>query len=284
MVLVSSSKFYTGVAGLALAVALGIGGAFVFTEKVDDGYVSVVSTASEGATEVLDAGWHLIGLFDRTTEYPIRKTVVEQSVAVATSDNKRIDMPYTYEYRVDPEKVINIFKVYGRKNIETVQDSFLKTRINNAIKKVVGEYNVLDIRGGKSTEASGEILEIASKELKDQGFIIENVSLGIPEVDKQTQAAIDAQTQAEQQTQLKKTEQQNATIDAETAKIQAQAAAEQKLIKAKGEAEANRILDESVTDKLLQKEYIEKWDGKESLVKGSNGSAILNIPQQEEAK
>lgn len=274
---VNGMSFERKLIGLGATVALGLGGAFVFVEKVDDGFVSVVSTTSEGATEVLDAGWHMVGLFDKTTEYPIRKTVVEGSVAVATSDNKRIDMPYTYEYRVDPEKVIDIFKAYGRKDIETVQESFLRTRIDKSIKQIVGNYNVLDIRGGKSSEASLEIAELATEDLSKEGFVIENVSLGIPEVDAKTQEAIDAQTQAEQQTQLKLTEQENAKIDAETAKIKAQATAEQKLIEAEANAEANRLLDKSITDNVLTNEWIKKWDGKQSLVNG-DGGAILNIP------
>ena len=266
------------VLGLIVAVVLVFAG-FALTEKVDDGYVTVVSTTSGGASETLDAGWHVVGVFDKTTAYPIRTQVAEGTVAVATSDNKRIDLPYTYEYNVNKDKVLDIFKRFGRQDIETIQSSFVKNRLNQVVKGVVGNYNVLEIRGSESGQASTEIFNQISESLAKEGFVITNVSLGIPDVDAKTQEAIDLQTQAVQEQDRKKTEQETTKIQAETDKINVTAKAEQKLIEANATAEANKIVRESITPELLQKQYIEKWDGKESLVKGSDASAIINMPE-----
>lgn len=267
--------FLAGVSAVVL-----VGGALLFTEKVDDGHVTVVSTTTGGASEVLDAGWHMVGLFDKTTDYPIRTQVIEGSVAVATSDNKRIDLPYTYEYNVDKEKALDIFKKFGRQDVETVQSSFIQSRLNKTIKEAVGRYTVLDIRGAGSGLASEEILSAIAKELEPQGFAITNVSLGIPEVDASTQEMIDKNTKAVQEQELKKTEKINAELDAETQRIKAQSDSEQAIIRATGEAEANKVLQQSISQEMLMKEYIEKWDGKEPLVKGDSG-AIINIPSAE---
>jgi regulator of protease activity HflC (stomatin/prohibitin superfamily) len=44
---------------------------------------------------------------------------------------------------------------------------------------------------------------------------------------------------------------------------------------AQAKAEANRILSESLTDKILQKQYYEKWDGKlPTVMSDSNGIII----------
>lgn len=266
------------VLGLIVAVVLVFAG-FALTEKVDDGYVTVVSTTSGGASETLDAGWHVVGVFDKTTAYPIRTQVAEGTVAVATSDNKRIDLPYTYEYNVNKDKVLDIFKRFGRQDIETIQSSFVKNRLNQVVKGVVGNYNVLEIRGSESGQASTEIFNQISESLAKEGFVITNVSLGIPDVDAKTQEAIDLQTQAVQEQDRKKTEQETTKIQSETDKINVTAKAEQKLIEANATAEANKIVRESITPELLQKQYIEKWDGKESLVKGEGTSAIINMPE-----
>ena len=266
------------VLGLIVAVVLVFAG-FALTEKVDDGYVTVVSTTSGGASETLDAGWHVVGVFDKTTAYPIRTQVAEGTVAVATSDNKRIDLPYTYEYNVNKDKVLDIFKRFGRQDIETIQSSFVKNRLNQVVKGVVGNYNVLEIRGSESGQASTEIFNQISESLAKEGFVITNVSLGIPDVDKKTQEAIDLQTQAVQEQDRKKTEQETTKIQSETDKINVTAKAEQKLIEANATAEANKIVRESITPELLQKQYIEKWNGVEPLVSGEGSSAILNIPE-----
>lgn len=271
----------TFLAGLSAVVL--VGGGLLFTEKVDDGHVTVVSTTTGGASEVLDAGWHMVGLFDKTTDYPIRTQVIEGSVAVATSDNKRIDLPYTYEYNVNKDKALAIFKKFGRQDVETVQSSFIQSRLNKAIKEAVGRYTVLDIRGAGSGLASEEILSAIAKELEPQGFAITNVSLGIPEVDASTQEMIDKNTKAVQEQELKKTEKINAELDAETQRIKAQSDSEQAIIRATGEAESNKILQQSISEEMLMKEYIDKWNGVEPLVKGESG-AIINIPPVAEEK
>lgn len=279
-----SNKAIGALVGLLLLVGVGVGGVLAFTEKVDDGYVTVVSTTSGGASETLDAGWHVVGVFDKTTAYPIRTQVAEGTVAVATSDNKRIELPYTYEYNVNKDSVLDIFKRFGRQDIETIQSSFIKNRLNQVVKSVVGGYNVLEIRGSESGQASTEIFNQISESLSKEGFTITNVSLGIPDVDAKTQEAIDLQTQAVQEQDRKKTEQETAKIQAETDKINVQAKAEQKLIEANATAEANKIVRESITPELLQKQYIEKWNGVESLVKGEGTSAIINVPEPKEDK
>jgi regulator of protease activity HflC (stomatin/prohibitin superfamily) len=62
-----------------------------------------------------------------------------------------------------------------------------------------------------------------------------------------------AQAAAEAEAQLKKAE-----AEIEIAKAEAEA----KKIKAEGEASANKILTDSITDKLLDKIMAERWDGK----------------------
>lgn len=52
-----------------------------------------------------------------------------------------------------------------------------------------------------------------------------------------------------------------AEADAKVKLTNAQATADAAVIKAKGEADANKLLNDSLTDKVLQKDYLDKWDG-----------------------
>ncbi|MCY8069428.1 SPFH domain-containing protein, partial [Bacillus haynesii] len=82
--------------GIIVAAALIIGGftASLFIEKIPNGYVGVVYSPNGGVkSETLDQGWHLVGLFDKVTRYPVRmQTVNNQDIQVATSDGKNISM------------------------------------------------------------------------------------------------------------------------------------------------------------------------------------------------
>ena len=267
-----------GVVSLILAVFV-VFYFIVFSERITQGEVGV-KYSPNGETEVLDQPkLYFIGIGDRIVTYPTKLQVAETEVVVATSDDKRVTMPVKYEYKVDAANVLQIFKELGAKDIETVQASFLDNRIGKTVKSVSEKYTILDIRGGKSTEASAVALDEFSKAMKDQGFIVSDVNLGIPEIDKKTEEAISLQTQATQAQDLKKLELENAKLDAENKRIVAEGEAAKKLIEANAEAEANEILQQSISPELLQKEYIEKWNGVEPLVKGEGSSAILNMPE-----
>ena len=268
------------VISLILAIVLVLG-FLLFVEKVDEGKVAVVYSPSGGSKEVLSAGWHLIGLMEKTTEYPIRVQTMKNSVSVSTTDGKKLKMSVRYQMQVDKKKVLNIFKELGSQNVEDIQEGYLYNKLYKSSRDVVSGYTVLDIYGSKSGEASQAITDKFAKEVKDMGFIITDVTLGTPEADAETQKSIDARVKASQENELKKTQIENAKLDSEQKRIVAEGEAAAGIIQAEGEAKANEVLQKSISPELLQKEYIEKWDGKEPLVKGEGTSAIINVPEQE---
>jgi regulator of protease activity HflC (stomatin/prohibitin superfamily) len=232
-------------------------GMLLFTERVPEGRVAVVYTPSGGATKILDPGWHVIGLFEKTQEYPTRIQVVKDDITVATNDGKKITMSARYEYKVDKNKVLKIFKELGSQNIEEIQDNYLYTKLFKASREVVASYSLLDIYGTKTTDASLEITKDFAKLVEPLGFIVSDVTLGTPEPDKQTQAAIDARVLAAQQNELKKQELENEKIEAEKKRVIAEGEAQKQLIQARAQAEANKIISQSITPELLKKMEME---------------------------
>lgn len=74
-----------------------------------------------------------------------------------------------------------------------------------------------------------------------------------------------AETEAKQQSVMAKAKQDAAKIEAET-----------KIIQAESEKKANDLLNQSLTDEVLQKEWIAKWDGKmPTYYSGDNGAGIM---------
>ena len=252
-------------------------GLFVFTERVPEGKVAVVYSPSGGATEVLDPGWHMIGLFEKTQEYPTRITIVKTKISVTTEDGKKITMPARYEMKVDKSKVLSIFKELGSQDIEQIQEGYLYQKLFKASRDTISGYSVLDIFGTKTTEASAKVTEKMADTSKDLGFIITDVTLGNPEVDSATQNAIDARVQAAQQLEKLNLDKQIAEAEAEKAKIEAEGNAAAKIEEARGTAEANKLLERSITDKVLQKMYIEKWNGKLPQVQGEGATPFINL-------
>jgi regulator of protease activity HflC (stomatin/prohibitin superfamily) len=249
-----SIKILVGIFIIVIAI---IAVAFAFVEKVPEGKVAVVYSPNGGATDVLNPGWHLIGLFDKTQVYPTRIAIITTKVSVTTNDGKKITMPARYEMKVDKSKVLSIFKELGSQDIEQIQEGYLYQKLFKSSRSTVSQYSVLDIFGTKTTEASGKVTEAMAESCEELGFIITDVTLGNPEVDKATQAAIDERVKAAQQLEKLNLEKQIATAEAEKLKIEAEGKATAEIAEAKGTAEANRILQESITEPLLRKMEME---------------------------
>jgi regulator of protease activity HflC (stomatin/prohibitin superfamily) len=232
---------------LVLVIAL-----FTFTERVPEGKVAVVYSPSGGATEVLNPGWHLIGLFEKTQEYPTRITIVKTNVSVTTNDGKKITMPARYEMKVDKSKVLSIFKELGSQNIEQIQEGYLYQKLFKASRDTISKYSVLDIFGVKNAEASAGVTESMAKSSAGLGFIVTDVTLGNPEVDKETQKAIDERVKAAQTLEKLKLDKQIAQENAEKQKIEAQGVAEAQIERARGESQANKLLQQSITPELIK--------------------------------
>lgn len=231
-------------------------GALIFIERVPEGRTAVVYSPSGGAVRTLDPGWHLLGLFEKTQQYPTRITIVKDKVTVTTSDGKAVSMPASYEMRVDRTKVLEIFKELGSQDVEQIQEGYLYQRLFRSTRAVVSNYTVLDIYGVGTNEASNQITDKMAEDAIDLGFVITNVVLGTPELDEETEAAINERVKAAQQLEKLELEKQIAKEEAERKKVEAEGKAAAEIEEAKGIAEANNIVSKSITDEILKLEEL----------------------------
>jgi prohibitin 1 len=66
---------------------------------------------------------------------------------------------------------------------------------------------------------------------------------------------------------------------AEFIALKATKEAEAKVNLAKGEAEAHRLLRDGLTPEILQRQAIEKWNGKLPLIVSKNAPKLLNLSE-----
>ena len=274
------SKFKIGaiVAGVFLVIALFIVSMLVV--KIPNGYVGVVYSANGGVQdETLPQGWHMIGFFDKVIEYPIRLQTVEyHDVPSASSDGKNLTIQsISFNYQVEPDKVVQAFNTFGAIPISQIEESYLRTRLADATRKAISKYTVIDIYGEKSSNAATDIQTIFSENIKSLGFNVSDLTLGVPTPDTKTQEAIDQRVQASQELERKTTELEIAKKEAERKRVEAQGQADAKVIEAEGVAKSNELVKQSLTSELIQKQWIDKWNGQVPTVNGGNEGLILDI-------
>ncbi|TDM15601.1 prohibitin family protein [Macrococcus bovicus] len=237
---------------------------FMCIEKVPQGYQAVIYSVTGVKDQTKPAGWHIISPLDKAVHYPIRTQTKEyQNLNVATSDGKNLDMDISVNYHVDPTKVVKIFNKFGNADIEGLENGFLRTRVLDGLRQSVAKYSVIETFGVKTSEIKKATLDELQNNLTDQGFIVEDIAISSPKADAATQAAIDERVKANQELERAKTDRAIAEQNAAKKKIEA-----------KGQAEANEILDKSLTNKIIKKQMIDKWDGKQPITIGGEGVIV----------
>ena len=298
-----------GASFLAVIMVISLIGCVTCLEKVEAGYVGVVYNMNGGVDgEVLSQGWHLVAPSKRVTEYSIGleqsyltaddqgDSKHDESFKVPTSDGKSVTVSLEFSYRFDETKVAETFVMFKGKDGETIKNEFIKPKVRAWTQEVTASYPVTDVFGDKRTEINAKLDTYLQEKFAEYGIIIDTVNFTEISVDPETEAAIQKKVSAQQELEL-------ASIEAETAKIQAekdrevariaaeknkevaeidaqkklikaQADAEALLIAAQAEAQANREVAASLTPELIKKMMYEAWDGKLPTVSGSNGTII----------
>lgn len=258
---------------IALVLVVGVAVTSLFIEKIPNGYVGVVYSPNGGVQEkTLGQGWHLVGLFDKVTMYPVRmQTVNYKDIQVATSDGKNVTIDFAYTYSIEPDKVVDVFNKFGPIEVEQIEESYLRTRLWDAGRKGIAKFSVIDTYGEKSSEAAVDVQKIFSDDIGKIGFVVDNLTLGVPKPDASTQAAIDKRVEAAQELERKQIELNIAKAEAEKKRIEAQ-----------GIANYNEIIKKSISPQVIQNKWIEKWDGKMPQATGSN--QLIQIPLDETPK
>ncbi|WP_409305521.1 prohibitin family protein [Peribacillus sp. SCS-155] len=244
------------IGGLVIGCVLILTGVLtpLFIEKIAPGHVGVVYSPNGGVeAKTLGPGWHVVGFFKKVTEYPVRKqTANANNLGLATSDGKNVTIDFTYNYHVEPNKVVGLFNEFGPIPVEELEKNYMKSRLKDAARKVLSHYSVLELYGSKSGDVSIQVQETFADDVAKDGFIVEALTLGTPHPDKATQTAIDATVKAKQELERKKTEIELAKAEAERKKIEAQGNADAAIAKAEGDAKANKLLADSITPELIK--------------------------------
>ena len=269
-----------GVVGALLVIAFLIV-PFSF-HTVQTGELAVVRNLGK-ITHVRDAGTNFdLWFINSYQKYDTKVQNVDITTAAYSSDAQTMDIAMTLQYQVMPDKVIDIATQYG--SLEVLQNRIQSIAIEKT-KAVLSSYKAMDIIAQRA-QISPAVEDAIKDAIGDEYFVrVNTVVLSNIDFSDAFEAAVEDKMIAEQ-TKLKadyenqtKVAQAEAEAEAQLKKAQAEidiakAKAEAQKIAAEGEAEANRILTESITPELLDKILAENWDGKLPSTYVGNGSDL----------
>ena len=191
-------------------------------------------------------------IIEKIVKVNIKVQKAEMDVEASTKDLQIVNTTIAVNYRVDKDSASTLYKNVGKKYEETI----LEPAIKESIKSAIAKYNAEEITTNRSA-VSESCLEAIQKKVEKYGIIIEDFNLTNFSFSSEYTKAIEEKQVAEQN--LAK-----AKLDAE-----------KKLTEAKATAEANRLKQETITDKIIQEKFIEKWNG--SLPTTMTGDDIMKV-------
>jgi len=232
---------------------------------IDAGNRGVVMNYGKVQDQILDEGIHWRTPFVQSVkEIDVRVQKADVKAAAASADLQDVTMDVVVNYRIDPKKVNVVYQKIG--DNKEVFDRIIAPNTNEIVKAATAKYTAENIIKNRA-ELKKLIDTALLARLSDYGVILDDVSLTEIDFSKEFNAAIEAKQVAEQRVQ-------EAQFIADKAKKDAEAAVN----KARGESEAQRLQEQTLTPLLIQKRWIEQWDGKLPIYMG-NATPLIQIPQ-----
>lgn len=222
---------------------------------VDTGEVAVVKHLGK-AKEVKTAGTHYdFWMTNKYQKYDGKVQNIDIETAAYSSDAQTMTVQMTLQYQVLTDKVMDIASQYGTLDALTTRITAIATE---KTKSTLSSHKAMDIIANRQDMSPA--VEEAIREAIGDEYFVNVVAVVLTNIDFSDafESAVEEKMIAEQK-QLK------AEYDA-AAKVTA----------AKAEAEANELLEKSLTDKILEEMFIDKWDGKlPEVMAGEDGLSIL---------
>ncbi len=278
------------VLGLILFLVAGIYGSFTI---IQPGNVGVVFNRWSGALKTVGQGvaWR-VPWVTQVQSYPVALrtyTMVQRgaegsmrgddSIDLPTKEGQHIRQDISVTYNTSQEKAADVFRSFRGADISDIESTFIRRTIITVSQNAAGQVSLTDLISNQRGQLQTRIQDDLQHEMNKMGFVVDKVNLGashLPDViEKQLQQKMAAQQQAQQADY----ELQRQQTLAKAKVAEAEGEAQSTLVKAKAQAEANRLLQESLTPLLIQNKAIDRWNGSLPQFTGGGAVPFLNLKE-----
>ena len=254
-----------------------VGMTFTSCTVIDSGEVGILfhrwSSDSDdyGGVEGTCKGWVFYNPFTQSVfTYP---TFVQrkqyESFNVNAKDASIFEMDPTIAYYINPAKACDIFTNY-RVGIKELEDGYIKTCIYEAYRICANKYTSDSLMSNRANFEK-DVRTRLETTLMEEGFIVKEFTSKITPPQSLTEM-INSKNVAIQSALKAENQVKEAEANAKIAIAKAEGAAKAMKIKADAEAYYNATIAASLSNLIVQEDWIEKWDGKLPTVMSSNSS------------
>ena len=191
---------------------------------------------------VYDQGFQIVAPWNTMFIYDVRENEEKESMDVLSKNGLSINIELSYRFNPDPSKIGFLHDEIGKDYITRI----MQPEIRSATREVIGQYLPEELYSTKREAIQKEVFDKTSAKVSEKYIQLDAVLIRSVILPENLRNAIEKKLEEEQlslQYQYK--------IDRERQE------AERRIIEAQAKADANRILNASLTDKILRDKGIE---------------------------
>ncbi|MBW4536028.1 MAG: prohibitin family protein [Pleurocapsa minor HA4230-MV1] len=231
---------------------------------INPGQRGVLIKFGQVQDRVLSEGIHLIiPLVNTVKKLSVRVQKQEESAEASSKDLQDVFTDVALNWHIMPEKTNLIFQQIG--NESAIIDRIIEPAVEEVLKAVMAEYTAEEIIT-KRRQVKAEVDNFLTERLTPYYLAVDDISLVHVHFSERFGEAVETKQIAEQEAKK-----------AGFMAIKAAKEAEAKVNLARGEAEAQGLIQATLNNELLKKQTIEKWDGKLPLVMGNDTNKVLEL-------
>lgn len=243
------------IGGLIVIVLLIFGGAFV---QIGPGQRGVLMTFGAVHDGVLDPGLHF--------KLPIMQSVARMDVQVQNSqaaetsaslDLQNVSTTVATNWHIMPADAEWVYQHIGSES--DLVDKIIRPAISNSVKAVTAHYNAEDLIIRRD-QVRDQIQAQITSELQSYRVVVDSVNITDFHFSDEFAQAIERKQVAQQR-----------ALQAQYELDQARVLANQRIVEATAQAQAQKLLQQTLTPEIIQQQAIARWDGHLPAVVGEKG-------------
>lgn len=229
----------------------------VILKPTERGVVFKRFTSGLDKENVHTQGMNIIAPWNQMIKFDIAESQIEESMGVLDSNGLSVTMDVTLRYRPKPEEIGYLYEAFTSDYVNRL----IVPELRSVVRRIVGQYAAEQLYKKKRGEIELQIEESIRKILENNHVELKALLFRNVQLPAKIKQSIEDKLTAEQETQKYKYLLEKETQEAERKRIDAEA-----------KAQANRILNASLTENILREKGI---TATETLANSPNAKIII---------
>jgi len=234
---------------------------------VAEGERSLLTTFGKASDHIYEAGLHVKWpIIQDVKTFDVKTIRADYKTNTYTKDIQTANITVSYSYNLISNDIVETYKTYGNQ----WQERILYPNLEQAVKAEVGTWNADQMVANRDKVASNILASLQARMIEHEYPVsITNFQMINIDYSDQFERAIEKKVVAEQE-----------ALEEENRTKQVEQKAKQQVVSAKAEAESMRIRANALASnpKLVNYEFVQKWDGKlPEIMTGDSMPILMNL-------